>query len=136
MNKWKFIDRKIMMRVIAVGNFIIFSSILVNEIRLISTTSFSMHYIGLILLPSILQLVCSFVLWFEQGWGATALIFLYLTQSISFQDSEVTYFYALGPRYFFNLSFNFSDGVVVIGFNIIALSIIFLILFGVFLRKN
>lgn len=82
----------------------------------------------------LVQLISAFGLWKKNIWGWNIQFLFYFLQSFLFQSKNTMYSLIIGPHFYLNLNFFFSDGQVVMGFNVIA--IIVLIMLAIVMPSN
>ena len=88
---------------------------------------FQWHFPLLTLVPLGMQLFSTVGLWYKKKWAFVVQIFFYLFQSILYKDDVTTYYYFLGPHFYLKLYLSLPDGTVVLGFNIVAITILILL---------
>ena len=85
------------------------------------------HFVLLIVIPLIVLLISTIGLWSGKRYAFIVQFFLFLFQTISYRDPEVTYLYFLGPRFYLDFKLNFPDGQVVLGLNLVAIAMVVLL---------
>lgn len=93
-------------------------------------------YFALVILPLIVLLFSAVGLWLKKQWAFFLLIFIYLFQAYSYQDPEVSFLYYLGPHFFVEWTLNFSDGAVIQRFNLMAITVLVLLVLAFLPNKK
>jgi len=116
--------------------FAIFITVLMESQKIREVLPLDQHFpweyylfIGSILL---LQFISTIGLWLKQQWAFIVLFLFFLFQSLSFAGGKTNFYFIVGPHLFINLKLALSDGVVIIGLNVLAITLAILLL----LTKN
>ena len=123
------------LRAVCIYSVIAGVSALVGEIKEFKALLFfkDTSNLGYLLFTALMvgiQLLGAAGLWMKRRWAFAVLLFFYLIQSFALQDKIYGYYFVVGPHFFVNFKLSFEDGLVILGFNLIPIAILFLLLIG------
>lgn len=128
MKKYMQNKREWLIALLCLYNLLAFSWVVVHVVLDIARRQpFQWHFPLLTLVPLAMQLFSTVGLWYKKKWAFVVQIFFYLFQSILYKDDAITYYYFLGPHFYLKFYLSVSDGTVVLGFNIVAITILILL---------